>query len=120
MLQGSAFQKFHREERMAVGFVNIINGADVGMVERGSRARASRLNRSSPAVARELVGQKLQRDESAKLDVFGLIHHAHSAAADFFQNAIVGRSFRQSLRVSGPPDSLSPSRCMWRTVARRW
>src|SRR5437867_3841559 len=71
-------------------------------------------------VARELVGQKLQRDEPAKLDVFGLIHHAHSAAADFFQNADSGRSFRQSLRLSGPPDSLSPSRCMWRIVVRRW
>ena len=77
MLQGSAFQKFHRQERMAVGMVQMLGWLSA------EAARASRLNRSSPAVARELVRQKLQRDESAKLDVFGLIHHAHSAAADF-------------------------------------
>src|SRR5437879_6342098 len=83
MLQGSAFQKFHREKRMAAGFVNLVNGADVGMVERRSGARFSLEPFQRLAIAREIVGQKLQRDEPAKLDVFGLIHHAHSAPPTF-------------------------------------
>ena len=81
MLQRSAFQKFHREKRMAVGFVNLVNRADVRMIKRGSSARFSLEPLERLAVPRELVGQKFQRDESAKLGVFGLVHHAHAAAA---------------------------------------
>src|SRR6516164_9271536 len=36
LAKGLALEKFHHQERMAGGFSDIIDGADIGMVERGS------------------------------------------------------------------------------------
>lgn len=33
--------------------------------------------------------QKFQRDMASKLEVLGLIHHAHATAAEFFNDAAV-------------------------------
>ena len=37
MLQGHAVQKFHGDESVAAFLPNVVNGADVGVVQRGSR-----------------------------------------------------------------------------------
>jgi hypothetical protein len=37
----------------------------------------------------DLVGQKLESDEAAELDVFGLVDHTHAAAAEFLDDTIV-------------------------------
>jgi hypothetical protein len=39
-------------------------------------------------VSREIVGEKFERSEAAELQILGLIDDAHSAAAEFFENAI--------------------------------
>ena len=33
--------------------------------------------------------QKLERDETVKTSVFGLVNHTHAAAAEFLENAVV-------------------------------
>jgi hypothetical protein len=40
-------------------------------------------------VAGYICGEKLQRDETAKLSVLGLIHHTHSAAAQLLNDAVM-------------------------------
>ena len=53
-------------------------------------ARASRWKRSSAwASCGDVFGEELEGDEAAELDVFGLVDHAHAAAAEFFEDAIV-------------------------------
>ena len=37
MLQGHAVEKFHGDESVAAFLPNVVNGANIGMVQRGSR-----------------------------------------------------------------------------------
>ena len=41
MLESLAFEQFHGDEHAAVGFVDFVDGADVGVIERGGGARFS-------------------------------------------------------------------------------
>ncbi len=41
------------------------------------------------AVPRKIIGQELQGDETAKLGVLGFVDHAHAAATEFLDNAVV-------------------------------
>ena len=41
-------------------------------------------------ILRGVVGKKLQRDKAAEKRVFGLVNHAHSAAAEEFDDPVVG------------------------------
>jgi hypothetical protein len=45
-------------------------------------------------------GKKLQSNEAAELNVLGLIHHSHAAAAQHFQNAVMGNRATDPLLVS--------------------
>ena len=60
-------------------------------------AEAVRASRRKRSVVWRIVGavvrQELQRDRPAELDVFGLIHDAHAARAERFENAVVGDGF---------------------------
>src|SRR5208282_710590 len=40
-------------------------------------------------VAGHVVGQKLESDKTAQACVLGLVNHAHSAATQFFQDAVM-------------------------------
>jgi hypothetical protein len=40
-----------------------------------------------------IFGQEFQRDESAQLGVLRLVHHAHAAATEFFNNPVLAEGF---------------------------
>src|SRR5579859_6493827 len=68
-------------------------------------ARASRRNRSMAWGSWEMSSKKFQRDIPAQARVLGLIDHAHTAAAEFFEDGVMGdgatdngRSIRHSPR----------------------
>ena len=71
---------------MATDFVD---RADVGMVEGGGGARLPTKAFERHGVARNLVGQKLERHKAAEFGVLGFEDHTHPAAAKSFQNAVV-------------------------------
>ena len=85
LVQGAAAQQLHHEIGTAVGFrrlTDVVDRADVRMVERGCRARL-------PLEAQQVFfrcgqrrGQQLQRDVAAKLQVVRLIDLAHAARAE--------------------------------------
>jgi len=60
----------------------------------------------APALAGLWLGirQELQRDMATKLNILGLVHHRHSAAAQLAQDAIVVERLADELR----------RRCHWR------
>ncbi len=89
MLQRLAFQQLHGDERTALEFANVVNGADVRMVERGSGARFATESLDSLSVMRNIVGQEFQRDIATETRVLGLINHTHSAAADLFEHVVM-------------------------------
>ena len=89
-LEADALQQFHCDEGMPVRFVDVVNGANVGMVERGRGLRLAPETLEHGRVASESLGQELEGDKAAKFGILGAEDHAHAAAAKFFQHAIVG------------------------------
>ncbi len=89
MPQGHAIQKFHRDKSVPAFFPDVVDGADVGMVERGSSLSLSSKTAQGLGVAGNLIRQKLQGYETVQPSVLSLLDDAHSAAADFLENAVV-------------------------------
>jgi len=89
VLEGDAFQKLHRNERLTVLVVNFVDRADVRMVQRRSRLRLALETGESLCVFGDFVRQELQGDKAAQLYILSLINHTHAATADFLDDAVV-------------------------------
>jgi hypothetical protein len=76
-----AFQKLHGDEGAAFVLADFVNGADVGMVERGGGAGFALKALESLAIVGESLGEKLQSDMAAETEVFGFEYFAHAARA---------------------------------------
>ena len=89
MLKRQAVQKLHGQEEMAVFLTNLMDRADIGMVKGGSGAGLTPETLQCLRILRDIVGKKFKGDKSTQGDVFGLINHAHAAAAKFLDDAVV-------------------------------
>ena len=89
MLQRQPVQKLHGDERLALMLANFVDGADVGMIQCGGSASFAAETFQSLRIAGKVFGKKLECDKATKLRVFGLVHHAHPAAAELFDDAVV-------------------------------
>ena len=88
--QGDAVQKFHDDECLAVLVVDLVNGADVGMIERGGGARFTAKALQHHGIVGNFRRKKLDGDKAAELEVFRLVNHAHAANPKLFQDAVMG------------------------------
>jgi len=86
VLESSAIEKLHDDERMRVGFADFVDGADVGVIEGGGGLGFALKAFERLRVAGDAVGKKFQRYEAVELAVFRFVHHAHAAAAEFFDD----------------------------------
>ena len=93
MLQRLSFQQFHGDEVLAVRFVDLVNGADVRVIERGGGKGFPLESFSGRGIILHFRGQKFQRDMAAQLEVFGFVDHTHPAAAELRQNAVMRDGF---------------------------
>ena len=89
MLQRGAFQQLHGDERLPILLADVMNRADVGMVQRGSRLRLALKPRQRLRIFCHIVGKEFQRDKTVQPGVLGLVHHAHSPAPKSFQDAVM-------------------------------
>ena len=93
LLQVLALQHFHHDVVLKAlgvfGGADVVNGADVRVCERRGGARLALKPLHGVRVRRELAGQELQRDATPEPLVVGRIHHAHAAAAQPFDDAVV-------------------------------
>ena len=90
LLQRGALQILHGDEGAAVLLADIMNGADVGMIQRGRGSSLALEPAQRLTVAGEFVRQELQRDEAMEPGVLRFVNHAHSAAAKLLDDAVVG------------------------------
>src|SRR5208337_3397478 len=90
MLKGSSIQEFHHEEGAAVLLADVINGADVGVIQGGSGPRLPLETCERLRVVSDFVRQKLQGHEPVQSDVLGLVNHAHSATTQLLDDAVMG------------------------------
>ena len=77
---------------LAVLLANVVNRADVGMVQRRGRLRLSLKTRECLRVPGNLLRQKLQRHEAVKPSVLRLVDHTHATAAKLFDECGNARS----------------------------
>ena len=89
MLQGRAIEIFHGDERSAVLLANVVNRADVGVVQGGSRLRLALETGQSQRIAGHFVWEELECDKTVKASVFGFVHDTHAATAKFFEDVVV-------------------------------
>ena len=100
--QGSAVEPFHRDERPAVVFTNLVDGADVGMIQRrrGSCFAPETLDRTR--IVSEVGRKELERNLSTERQVLCEEHDTHSAAAQQGMYAIAADRFTRGHRAVRP------------------
>src|SRR5580704_1300723 len=90
--EGLAFEEFHDDEAATVLFINIVDRANVRMVQCGSSSRLALETLKRFLVSGELVRKEFQRDLAAEANVLGFIDDTHTAATEFLDNAVMGDS----------------------------
>ncbi len=90
VFQGLAFEQLHRDEGAPFKFANVVDGADIGMVQRGSGASFAAEALDGLRILRDIVGKKFERDTASEPGVLGLIDYAHASAANLFGNGVMG------------------------------
>ena len=86
-------QEFHGDEVLAFFFADVVDRADIGMVQRRGGAGFAAKAFERLGIASEVVRKEFEGDVAAEADVFGFINHAHSATAEFFQDAVMADGF---------------------------
>src|SRR5271156_2665199 len=88
MLKGYAFKKLHDDEGTSILFADVIDGADVGVIERGCGAGFAAKAFQSLTVPGQVFGKKLERNKAAQASVLRPVHHAHSTTTKLLHNAV--------------------------------
>src|SRR5271157_3495548 len=89
MLQRQPFQKLHGDKGLPVLLANVINRADVRMVQRRRGLGFALKARQRLRIAGHFLGQELERDKAMQPRVLGLVDDAHAAASKLFDDAVV-------------------------------
>ncbi len=89
MLQRLPLEQLHGEERPTFVFVNVVDGADVGVIERRGGAGLALEAFECGTVPSQLFGEEFERDRAAQMGILGAINHAHAAGARLFQGAVM-------------------------------
>src|SRR5215831_2069645 len=93
MFEGLSAKELHHDERVTFLLIDVVNRADVWMVQGGRGLCLSLKSVEGAGTDADFFRQELQSDRSRKLRVFGLIDHTHPAAAQFLQDLVMGNRF---------------------------
>src|SRR5262249_9445297 len=89
MLQSDAVEKLHDNERVALVFADVVNCADIGMIEGGGGAGFSAKAFESLGIGREILREKFESYAAAKALVLGFIDDPHAAATQLLENLVM-------------------------------
>ena len=84
-----AFQVLHRDEWARFVLANLVDRANIRMVQRRRGPCFPPETLECQRIAGDVIGKKLQRNKAAKLGVFGLVNHTHSATAQLTDDTVV-------------------------------
>ena len=82
-------QKLHDDKRLSKYFVNFVDGANVGVVQRRCSFGLALKSREGLWVSGDIIRKEFQRNETIELEIFGLVNHTHPATTEFFKDAVV-------------------------------
>ena len=89
VLQRRALQILHGDERSSVLLADVVDRADVRMVERRCGPGFALKAAQGLGITRQIFGDELERNGTVKPRIFGFVHHAHPAAAELLDDAVV-------------------------------
>jgi hypothetical protein len=89
MLQRQPFQILHRHEALVTLLGNLVNGANVGMVQGRSGLRLTLEASEGLRILGDLIGQELQGDKAVQFYILSLVNHTHPATAQPLDDAVV-------------------------------
>jgi hypothetical protein len=83
-LRRKRVQKLHRNERLPIFLADIMNRADVGMIQgRGSLGLPLKASKGL-GIEGEVVGEKLESDKAVQPCILGFVDDTHPAATQLF------------------------------------
>ncbi len=88
--QGSARQVLECQKAMTLGFVNLVDGRDIGVIQGGNGARFLMESGQVLAGIGQVGRQELERHESRELGVPSLVDDAHPAFPELGSDFVVG------------------------------
>ena len=90
MLQRGAFHEFHGNKHLAVLLADFVNCADMRMIQRGRCTRLSPKPFQNLRILGQVIGNKFKCDEPAEGGILGLVDNTHAAAAQHFNDSVMG------------------------------
>src|SRR5215469_7603226 len=90
MLQGCTIEILHGDECPAGVFADVVNGANVGMVQSGGGFRFPAKAFDSVRIVGDFIWQEFQCDEAVETGVLGFIDNTHATTAESFEDAVMG------------------------------
>src|SRR5271163_1102365 len=122
MLQRQPIEKLHSDEGLSLLVINLMDRADVRMIQCGGSFSFALKTGKCLRVFGHVVGQELEGNKAAELYVLGFVHHAHTAAAQLLNNAVVRdgladqewrRRWRGTAIVRAIQDEVNASSELW-------
>ncbi len=89
MLERHPLQVLHGNESFAILFPDVVDRANVGMVQRRCSLGLALETCECLSLSGHLVGQELQRNETVEAGVFGFVDHTHAAATQLIQDGVM-------------------------------
>ena len=101
--QGGTLNQFQNQRTDIARFLEAVNGADVGVIERSEDFCFSLEPAHSLGIFDKLLGQDLQRDLPTQTTVGGLIDRTHTAFPEFGRDLVVvdGLAEQSGLQIIG-------------------
>ena len=90
MFQRLPFQVLHCDERTAIVFIDFVDGADVGMIQRRCGLSFPLKSGQCLRVFGNFIRKELQGHKAFQLRVFGFVNDTHSSATELLDNAVMG------------------------------
>ena len=81
VLQGQAVEVLHGDEGLSIFFADVVDGADVGMIQSGSSFGFATETLESLTVLGYVFREELEGDETIEAGVFGFVDDSHATTA---------------------------------------
>ena len=90
VLQRQAVQILHGDERPSLLLPDVVNGADIGVIQGGRRLCFALEAGQRLRITANLLGQKFKGHEAVQACVLGFVDYPHATAAELVGDSIVG------------------------------
>ena len=89
VLQRSAIQEFHRDERLPFVLTDLVNGANIRMIQRRGGLRFALEALQGWTILDQIFGKKFQSYKSVEFEVLSFVNHAHPTTTQLLDDAVM-------------------------------